>query len=236
MDMGGAAGLLGGFGSAEELGVSKKFDLSLCLAENAIGPNAFRNDGRWEMGDFELLHHLVQHSHVTSWTDILRMYSGKTVEINNADAEGRVVLGDGVAHASRHIENLDLIVDMATLTGAQLVCTGKKHAAILCNKEELESRFLNAGRHSGDLCHPILYMPESLMDEFKSEVADMKNSVKDRSNAQTSCAGHFIEAHLHDSYKGGWVHVDMAGPAFIGDRGTGYGVGLVLSILGAPGF
>ena len=70
---------------------------------------------------------------------------------------------------------------------------------------------------------------------FRS-VADMKNSVKDRSNAQTSCAGHFIEAHLAESYKGGWLHVDMAGPATHSQRGTGYGVGLVLSLLEAPGF
>ena len=211
-DMGGAAGLFGGFWSAVELGVSKKVHCILCLAENAIGPKSFRND------------------------DILTMYSGKTVEVNNCDAEGRLVLGDGVAHATKHIEDLDLIVDMATLTGAQLVATGKKHAGILANKEEVETRALDAGKHSGDLCYPLLYAPELLMDEFKSEVADMKNSVKDRSNAQTSCAGHFIEAHLDKSYEGGWLHVDMAGPGTDGQRGTGYGVGLVLSLLEAPGF
>lgn len=211
-DMGGAAGMVGGFFSAVELGVSKKVTCILCLAENAIGPDAFRND------------------------DILEMYSGKTVEVNNCDAEGRLVLGDGVAHATKHIENLNLVVDMATLTGAQLVATGKKHAGILCNTPEVETRAMAAGLHSGDLCYPLLYAPELLMDEFKSEVADMKNSVKDRSNAQTSCAGHFIEAHLDESYEGGWLHVDMAGPGTNGQRGTGYGVGLVLSLLDAPGF
>ena len=64
----------------------------------------------------------------------------------------------------------------------------------------------------------------------------MKNSVKDRANAQTSCAGHFIESHLNEDYEGGWLHVDMAGPAVNAERGTGYGVGLVLSLLGLPGF
>eukprot|EP00531_Pseudo-nitzschia_arenysensis_P003845 CAMPEP_0116151396 /NCGR_PEP_ID=MMETSP0329-20121206/20073_1 /TAXON_ID=697910 /ORGANISM="Pseudo-nitzschia arenysensis, Strain B593" /LENGTH=507 /DNA_ID=CAMNT_0003648003 /DNA_START=266 /DNA_END=1792 /DNA_ORIENTATION=- len=211
-DMGGAAGLLGGFFSAVDLGVNKKVHCLLCMAENAIGPTAFRND------------------------DILSMYSGKTVEVNNCDAEGRLVLGDGVAHATKHIENLDLVVDMATLTGAQLVATGKKHAGILSNKEAVEERAVSCGMHSGDLCYPLLYLPELLMDEFKSEVADMKNSVKDRGNAQTSCAGHFIESHLDESYEGGWLHVDMAGPGSNGERGTGYGVGLVLSILDAPGF
>jgi probable aminopeptidase NPEPL1 len=211
-DMAGAAGLLGGFKSAVRLQAKKKVYLLLCLAENAIGPTAFRND------------------------DILTMYSGKTIEVNNCDAEGRLVLADGVAHATRHIKNLDLVVDMATLTGAQLICTGKKHAGILANNEELEKRAIAAGLHSGDLVYPMLYAPELLMDEFKSEVADYKNSVKDRSNAQSSCAGHFIEAHLEEGYKGGYLHVDMAGPGSKGDRGTGYGVGLVLSLLEAPGF
>lgn len=97
---GGAAGMFGGFWSAVQIGVNKKVHCILCLAENAIGPAAMRND------------------------DILAMYSGKTVEVNNCDAEGRLVLADGVAHATKHIENLDLVVDMATLTGAQLVATG----------------------------------------------------------------------------------------------------------------
>jgi probable aminopeptidase NPEPL1 len=210
-DMGGASGLLGGFFSAVELNVKKKVHCILCLAENSIGPTAFRND------------------------DILSMYSGKTVEVNNCDAEGRLVLADGVAHATKHIEGLDLVVDMATLTGAQLVATGKKHAGVLASDEDVERRAMSSGLHSGDLCFPLLYYPD-LMDEFKSEVADMKNSVKDRSNAQASCAGHFIESHLDESYIGGWLHVDMAGPGSDGERATGYGVGLVLSLLDAPGF
>ena len=184
------------------------------MAENAIGPTAFRND------------------------DILTMYSGKTVEINNCDAEGRLVLADGVAHATKHIPNLDLVVDMATLTGAQLITTGRRHAGILANTHELEKRAVAAGLHSGDLCFPLVYAPELFKAEFKSEVADMKNSVKDRSNAQTSCAGHFIEDHLAEDYKGGWLHVDMAGPATRDrtERATGYGVAFCLALLEAPGF
>lgn len=116
--------------SAVQLGVKKKVYCILCIAENAIGSAAMRND------------------------DILTMYSGKTVEgkfrpchyftlpccscriiiglmtklffetVNNCDAEGRLVLADGVAHATKHFDSLDLVVDMATLTGAQLVATG----------------------------------------------------------------------------------------------------------------
>jgi len=157
-------------------------------------------------------------------------------QVNNCDAEGRLVLGDGVAYATKHIEGLDLVVDMATLTGSQKVATGKRHAGFLTNDEDMEKRAMACGMHSGDLCFPLLYLPELLMDEFKSEVADMKNSVKDRMNAQTSCAGHFIEAHLDEEYNGKWLHVDMAGPSTNGERATGYGPGLVLSILEAPGF
>ena len=64
----------------------------------------------------------------------------------------------------------------------------------------------------------------------------MKNSVKDRGNAQSSCAGHFIESHLGKDFKGKWLHVDMAGPGWADDRGTGYGVGLLLSLLKCNGF
>jgi probable aminopeptidase NPEPL1 len=212
VDMGGSAGVFGGFIAAVKMKLPKRISLFLCLAENAIGPIAVRND------------------------DILTLYSGKTVEVNNTDAEGRLVLADGVAHASKHVKDCTLIVDMATLTGAQLVAAGKTHAGILANTIEIEARAVQAGLRSGDLVVPLLYAPEILMKEFDSKVADMKNSVKDRSNAQASCAGHFIEAHIDENYTGGWLHVDMAGPADKDGRGTGYGVALVLSLLNAPGF
>jgi probable aminopeptidase NPEPL1 len=212
VDMGGSAGLFGGFIAAVKMKLKKRITLVMCLAENAIAPTAVRND------------------------DILSLYSGKTVEINNTDAEGRLVLADGVAYATKHILNLNLVIDMATLTGAQLVAAGKTHAGILANSVALEQRAVNAGLRSGDLVVPLLYAPDLLMKEFDSKIADMKNSVKDRSNAQASCAGHFIEAHLNEQYRGGWLHVDMAGPAEKDGRGTGYGVGLILSLLGASGF
>ena len=93
-----------------------------------------------------------------------------------------------------------------------------------------------AGLRSGDTCHPLPFAPEVFQNEFASKVADMKNSVKDRSNAQASCAANFIYEHLHPDFNGGWLHVDLAGPAFIEERGTGYGVGLTLALLGVDGF
>lgn len=204
-DMGGSAAVLGAFQAAVSRGAKQNLHAILCLAENAVGPESIRPD------------------------DVLTMYSGRTVEVNNTDAEGRLVLADGVAYAAKHL-NPDVIIDLATLTGAQLVSTGRLHAAILCNDDALEARALEAGRATGDLVHPLPWAPELFRKEFKSTVADMKNSVKDRMNAQSSCAGLFIYEHLCD-YEGPWLHIDMAGPATRDDRGTGYGVALLVRLL-----
>ena len=95
----------------------------------------------------------------------------------------------------------------------------------------MEASAVAAGRRSGDLVHPLPYVPEFYRAEFASKVANMRNSVKDRANAQSSCAANFIAEHLHPDYKGGWLHVDLAGPAFLEGRGTGFGVGLALAML-----
>jgi hypothetical protein len=106
MDCGGAAAMLAAFRAAVLAGgLRRPLHCVLCLAENAIGPGAFRND------------------------DILHIYSGKTVEINNTDAEGRLVLADGVAYACKHLSP-GLIVDLATLTGAPLVATGSAERTV----------------------------------------------------------------------------------------------------------
>lgn len=220
MDCGGAAALLGAFEAAVEIGTGgKSVHLVLCLAENAIGPAALRND------------------------DVLQGLSGLTCEINNSDAEGRLALADGVAHATAVPPRLpglegqpDLLVDMATLTGAQLVATGKRHAAVVSNRDDVEALAVAAGRLSGDTVHPLPFVPEWYAAEFESKVADMKNSVKDRSNAQSSCAANFVHEHLNDAFDGGWLHVDLAGPAWLDERGTGFGVGLTLALLQVDGF
>jgi len=163
---------------------------------------------------------------------VITMYSGKTVEINNTDAEGRLVLADGVSYAARDL-GATTIVDMATLTGAQGVATGKNHAALVCNSAKLEAKLVAAGSASGELLHPLPYAPELHMGEFKSSTADMKNSVKDRSNAQASCAASFIAANLPSDYDGEWAHIDMAAPAQTSDKkSTGFGVAVLLELLG----
>ena len=128
---------------------------------------------------------------------------------------------------------VDDVVDVATLTGAQMVATGRRFAGIVSDSETLEKACVDAGRTSGDLAHPLPYAPEFFSREFGSAVADMRNSVKDRANAQASCAGQFIADHLAPGFAepagpGGdarqrrWLHVDIAGPAFKDDRATGF--------------
>jgi probable aminopeptidase NPEPL1 len=205
-DMGGSAACLAALESLAKNKAPVNVHALLCLAENAVGPNSVRND------------------------DILTMYSGKTVEVNNTDAEGRLVLADGVAYASRHL-NPSLIVDIATLTGAQLITTGVIHAGILTPSEAIEKQCLEAGKKTGDLVFPMLYAKEILASQFESKVADMKNSVKDRMNAQSSCAGHFIESHLESEYSGDYLHIDIAGPSTRKERGTGFGVALLYELV-----
>jgi len=211
-DMGGAAGVLGAFTAIARQGglpCGRPLHCVLCLAENGIGPAMMLQD------------------------DILTAYSGLTVEINNTDAEGRLVLSDGVAHVAKHLD-CDLVVDMATLTGAQGISTGTHHGMILATDEELEKDAVAAGRRSGDMVHPGIFAPELLIHEYDSDFADMRNSVKNRSNAQSSCAGLFIHKHLvHSGYTGRWLHIDMAYPVHepLGNFATGWGVGLLTTLL-----
>lgn len=204
-DMGGAAAVLGAFRALVALEAPVQLSLVLCLAENAVGPGAFKPD------------------------DILKMHSGKTVEINNTDAEGRLVLADGCSYAAR-ILGADTVIDAATLTGSQLIATGMMHAAVISNDASLEQQLIESGFRSGDLVHPLPFAPEFYKAEFKSPVADMRNSVKNRSNAQSSCAAQFIYNHL-DGLQIRWGHIDLAGPAFRNDRGTGFGVALLTDLV-----
>jgi probable aminopeptidase NPEPL1 len=205
-DMAGAAAVLAAFEAAVRLRAPLRLSAVLCVAENAIGPNATRPD------------------------DVVRMFSGRTVEVNNTDAEGRLVLADGLAWAASTL-GPELLIDLATLTGAQSLATGLLHAGVYATSDALESRVVTAGRASGNLCHPLPFAPELFRAEFSSPVADLRNSVKNRNNAQSSCAGQFILEHL-GAYRGEWCHVDMAGPAMSGGRATGYGVALLLTLAG----
>ena len=203
MDMAGAAAILSAFKAAVEQGYSHPLTAILCLAENAIGASAVRPD------------------------DIITMYSGKTVEINNTDAEGRLVLADGAAWAEANLKP-DVLIDMATLTGAAATTVGKGISALYCNDEHLERLAIESGLATGEVCYPLPYIPENWQKEFSSPVADMKNSVARRNNAQSACAGQFIGNHL--SQQRPWLHIDIAPAAFNAGRATSVGVHLLLHL------
>ncbi len=205
-DMGGAAATFGALRALVAQGFEGAIvDCVLCLAENAVGPDSVRPD------------------------DILELRSGKTVEVNNTDAEGRLCLGDGVAWAASR--GADVILDAATLTGAALVATGRTVAAIYTPDEALEDALREAGHASGDNVFPLLYAPQLHARQFKSQVADMKNSAKDRADAQSSTAGWFVQQHLPSGGSARWAHIDIAGPAWDSqNRGTGFGVALLVEI------
>ncbi len=146
VDMGGSAAVLGAFATAvSSMSLASPLHALLCISENSIGPLATRPD------------------------DVQTFLSGKTVEVNNTDAEGRLVLADGCFYAHRDL-NPRVIIDIATLTGAQLIATGKNHAAIYCNDDELEAVAVGAGKSTGDLTFPIPYCPEFYRNEFRSQV------------------------------------------------------------------
>ena len=89
---------------------------------------------------------------------------------------------------------------------------------------------MECGRDTGDLTHPLMFCPELFHQEFKSKVADMRNSVADRMNAQTSAAAQFIYNHIEDLDRP-WLHLDIAGPAFRNGRGTGHGAVLIAELV-----
>lgn len=165
--------------------------------------------------------------------DVLRMHSGKTVEVLNTDAEGRLLLADALSYAKTY--HPQLVIDLATLTGAQVIALGSEVAAVMTNEDHGAATRLDAmeaaGRRSGDLVHrlPMFAHYGKLIE---SDVADIKN-VGGR-EAGTITAAKFLE-HFVD-YP--WIHVDIAGPAFIGDNrpyrpkgGTGFGVRLLVEFL-----
>lgn len=165
--------------------------------------------------------------------DVIRMHSGKTVEVLNTDAEGRIILADALSYAQGL--NPELVIDVATLTGAVVVALGDFVAGIMTNNqkgmEERLSGMSGAGERSGDLVH-ALPMHDEYAELIKSDVADIKN-VGGRS-ASSITAAKFLE-HFVD-YP--WIHVDIAGPAFLSKAqsyrpvgGTGFGVRLLVEFL-----
>jgi leucyl aminopeptidase len=149
--------------------------------------------------------------------DVLTMYGGTTVEVLNTDAEGRLVLGDALARAAE--ESPDAIVDIATLTGAQVVALGNRVAGLMANDDGFRQTVADAAAAEGESVWPMP-LPPDLRDKLDSPVADLQNVGPAGSrDGGMLVAGHFLAAFVPEGIP--WAHLDIAGPSWHG--GEAYG-------------
>jgi len=151
-------------------------------------------------------------------SDVLTIYGGKTVEVLNTDAEGRLVLADALARASEELP--DYIVDAATLTGAQLVALGTRTSGIMANDDDFREAVVDAANRAGEQMWPMPLPPE-LRKSLDSSVADIANMGE--SFGGMLVAGVFLSEFVgkRDGKPITWAHLDIAGPAF--NQGDAYG-------------
>ncbi|MBD7993798.1 leucyl aminopeptidase [Arthrobacter sp. Sa2CUA1] len=192
-DMGGAAVVLNALLAVAELGLPVKVTAWLCLAENMPSGTAQRP------------------------SDVLTTYGGRTVEVLNTDAEGRLVMADGLAVASE--EEPDVIIDVATLTGAQMVALGNRVSAVM-GEDGVRDAVKSAADRAGELFWPMP-LPEELRASLDSPTADLAN-IGERFGGMMTAAV-FLREFVGevDGVKIPWAHLDIAGPAF--NEGAPYG-------------
>lgn len=139
--------------------------------------------------------------------DVVRAMNGKTVEITNTDAEGRLALADGLTYAQRL--KPDYIIDVSTLTGAQVISLGRLIGAVMGNNESLIQKIIRAGQKSGELMWQ-LPLHEPYKDLMKSDIADIKNS-SGVTEAGSIQGGLFLSEFVDHP---GWAHLDVSGPSW----------------------
>jgi leucyl aminopeptidase len=161
--------------------------------------------------------------------DVITQYNGKTVEVNNTDAEGRLILADGLAYAVEL--GAERLVDIATLTGAVVIALGSSFAAVVSNDDALAAEVARAGEDSGELTWRLPLHPE-FKEMMKGTVADLSNLASKR-KAGTITAAAFLEEFVGETP---WAHVDIAGTAwdvgreYTGKDGSGFGVRLLTEL------
>jgi leucyl aminopeptidase len=166
-------------------------------------------------------------------SDIITIYGGKTVEVLNPDAEGRLVLADGMMKAAEvgaTAGGLDGLVDVATLTGAQVVALGTRTSAVMTNNENFSHDFIRLANETGEQFWPMP-LPEELRASLDSPVADIAN-IGDRMGGML-VAGLFLKEFVAPELP--WLHLDIAGPAYNEGKPHGYtpvgGTGVALRTL-----
>jgi leucyl aminopeptidase len=203
-DMSGAAAVLGAIRAAAALKLKVNILGAIPTTENSIGSKAYKPG------------------------DVYRSYSGKTVEIANTDAEGRLVLADALAYVQKHYKP-SRIVDFATLTGAVVIALGEEASALFCNDEGFAAKLMDAGSRSAERLWRMPLYPE-YKELMKSTIADLKNSGGRAGGLCTSAA--FLSYFVKDVP---WAHLDIAGTAFLSSpkhyhttNATGVGVRMLV--------
>jgi leucyl aminopeptidase len=205
MDMSGGAAVLETVGAVAELGLQLDLIAVVPSTENMPSGTAIKPG------------------------DIITQYNGKTVEVNNTDAEGRLILADALAYAIE--QGADRVVDIATLTGAVIIALGSSYAAVISNDDALAGEIEGVGRETGELVWRLPLHPEykALM---KGTVADLTNAAPKR-KAGTISAASFLEEFVGETP---WAHLDIAGTAwdvgreYTGNDASGYGVRLLTGL------
>lgn len=191
-DMSGAAAVIGAMQAIAALAPAVRVIGYLPLAENMPGGSAQRP------------------------SDVLTTYGGTTVEVLNTDAEGRLVLADALARSAS--DSPDLLIDVATLTGAQLVALGPLIGGVMAGDDALRDAVVDAARRAGETMWPMP-LPDELRKGLDSAVADLANVGPDR-NGGMLVGGLFLREFVPPGVR--WAHLDIAGPAFNTGAPHGY--------------
>ena len=190
-DMGGAAAVIATMVAVAELALPVHVEAWVPMAENMPSGAAIRP------------------------SDVLTLRGGKTVEVNNTDAEGRLILADAIARACE--DGPDIVLDVATLTGAQLVALGARTTGVMGNDDELRTGIVDAAGRAGEPSWPMP-LPVELRKGLDSEIADLVNTGPREGGMLT--AGLFLQEFVAEGVR--WAHLDIAGPAFNSGEAYGY--------------
>ena len=183
-DMSGAAAVIGIMSKIRELKPNVEVHALIAATENMPGCAAYKPG------------------------DIIRALNGKTIEVDNTDAEGRLTLADAIAYAAKL--DVDEIIDIATLTGACIVALGEEAAGIMGNNQELIDNLIKAGEKGAERFWQLPLYPEHAT-AIKSPVADIKNTGSTTGGGAMTAAA-FLKEFTDNK---NWAHIDIAGPAYL---------------------
>lgn len=190
-DMSGAAAVVATMVLAAKLNYPLEISATVPMAENMPSGTAYRPG------------------------DVLKMYSGKTVEVLNTDAEGRLILADAISRACE--DDPDYLIETSTLTGAQVVALGKRTPGVM-GSDEFRDRVARLSQAAGEGAWPMP-LPEELRAELDSNLADLANVTNSRWGGMLA-AGHFLKEFVAEGVE--WAHIDVAGPAYNSGSPWGY--------------